>query len=140
MKLANRGLQAASLIAMATCLAGIAAPAEAQYLIDEIAGPFAGAANLGQVLRRAAAAADMGERHLSIAEDRADVVVEVVRDATGQCADGFHAAGLLQLRFEVAALLLQYLALDCMCYGIESHAPEAGVAPDQPQLAVGHRS
>ena len=39
-------------------------------------------------------------RQLDVADDRAEDVVEVVRDAAGERAEGFHLLRLAQLRFE----------------------------------------
>jgi hypothetical protein len=45
-----------------------------------------------------------GWRRLCVAEDHAQQIVEVMGDAAGQRAEGFHLLRLAQLRFEVAAL------------------------------------
>ena len=50
-------------------------------------------------------------RHLAVAEDGGQDVVEVVRDAAGQRADGLELLRLAQLRFEPLALGLGVLAL-----------------------------
>ena len=46
-------------------------------------------------------------RQLAVAEDRAQDVVEVVRDAAGEVAHRLHLLGLLQLRFELQPILFR---------------------------------
>jgi hypothetical protein len=44
------------------------------------------------------------QQHLGIAADDREQVVEVVRHAASQAAEGFHLLGLAELRFQVLAL------------------------------------
>ena len=78
------------------------ATTEHQHLLDQVPRALAGASRLRQV----AAEARVGLRRLplarehDVAHDRRQQVVEVVRDAAGQLADGLHLLRLSQPRFE----------------------------------------
>ena len=53
---------------------------------------------------------NLGQRHLRVAEDHAQHVVEVMGHAAGQPPDRFHLLGLEQLRLQFLPLLLGPLA------------------------------
>src|SRR5262249_55768151 len=73
-----------------------------KYLADQLFGPLPGGEDVLQRLPQRA-----GWRHLPLgklgeADDNLQDVIEVVGDATSQCADGFHLLRLAQLGFEVS--------------------------------------
>ena len=103
----------------------VAAPAEGKDLIHEIARLLAGAADLGEIVGRAAAGRDLRLGHLRISQDRADDIVEVMRDAAGQRADRLHAPGLLQAGLQPGAVALQGLAPHGIAERVEGHAQQA---------------
>jgi hypothetical protein len=82
------------------------AAAEGQHLRDQLARA------LRRVLRALEVLAERASRRLGlavggerqVAEDALQDVVEVVRDAAGELADGFHLLRLAQLRLELRAL------------------------------------
>ncbi len=92
----------------------------------DVARPLARALCLGEV----AGEPPVGERPFAfagqchIAHDPGEQVVEVVRDAAGQLADGFHLLRLAKLRLELRAVVL-----DAQLHYQRSIEPEDNVSP-----------
>ena len=103
----------------------LAAPAEGEDLIDEIARPLARAPDLREgPRRRPPIRPELSFRRFRISEDRTDDIIEVVRDAAGEGADRFHAAGSLQVCLQARALPLEVFARDGVGDAVESHAQQ----------------
>src|SRR5262245_15925869 len=110
-----------------------AAPAEREDAVDERAAALAGGHHAVQVAAQARALLRIAHRHLAVAEDRAEDIVEVVRDAAGERADRLQALRAAQLLLHLAQLLLGLLPLrDVLheadhargvAHGVEKHAP-----------------
>ncbi len=98
------------------------APRECQELPREVRRALRGARDLGDVAERGIAGRGIGPRHLGVAEDRRQQVVEVVRDAASQPADAFHALREQELRFEAPQLG------DVLADDQDAHALALGVA------------
>ena len=75
------------------------AAAECEDLLHQAARPAARLAHLLEPGLRRVAGFDFLLGQCEVAENGAEDVVEVVRDAAGQCADGLHLVGFAQLRF-----------------------------------------
>jgi hypothetical protein len=103
----------------------IPAPAKSEYLIDEIARPLSCPANLTEVASRLAAGRELHFRHFGMAEDRADDIVEIMRDTTGESTDGFHATSLLEIRLQASTFLQEMITDHDIGDGVESHAQQA---------------
>src|SRR5271155_1483834 len=103
----------------------VPAPAESEDLIDEITRPFAGTADLVEIAGRSAVRREFPFRHLGIAEDRADDIVEVVRDTAGESADRLHAAALLQVYLQACTFLQEMITDHDIGEGVESHTQQA---------------
>jgi hypothetical protein len=92
----------------------------------DVARPLARALCRGEV----AGEPPVGERPFAfagqchIAHDPGEQVVEVVRDAAGQLADGFHLLRLAKLRLELRAVVL-----DAQLHYQRSIEPEDNVSP-----------
>ena len=71
--------------------------AEGQDLPNQLGGPRPALRDRLEVLEHGVVVADVHLRQLGVAADRRQDVVEVVRDAPGQRADGLHLLGLAQL-------------------------------------------
>ena len=74
------------------------ASTEGEELIREIRRPPSGGFYLAEALRGLRALRDGCHRQLRVREDGQEEVVEVVSDAAGELADGFHLLGLVELR------------------------------------------
>ena len=75
--------------------------AEREQLARERGGAVGGAADLLEVAaQQRVAVAGAGEREVGVAADRGEQVVEVVRDAAGELADGLHLLRLPELVLE----------------------------------------
>ena len=74
-------------------------PAEGQDLLDQVLGPVAGFLDLLEELGIGCAIIHAVEHDFGVAQDGRQDVVEVVRDAPGQGAEGLHLLGLLKLAF-----------------------------------------
>ena len=79
-------------------------PAERQQLAGERGGAVRGSPNLTEVLPDRLVRADLVDQELGIAENRGEHVVEIMRHAARQPADGFHLLGVTQLLFELLPL------------------------------------
>ena len=60
-----------------------------------------------------------------MAEDRADDIVEVMRDTAGESTDRFHATSLLEIRLQASTFLQQMIPHHDIGDGVESHAQQA---------------
>ena len=81
------------------------AAAEGQQLAGQAGGALAGVADLvDAAAARGSSGGQLVEHHAAVAADDGQQVVEVVRHAAGQPADGFHLLRLAQLVFQLAAL------------------------------------
>ncbi|BBL24908.1 hypothetical protein CT3_23630 [Comamonas terrigena NBRC 13299] len=78
--------------------------AEGQDLAHQVAGALAGFFDLAQAFLQRAVLGAVGHGQFHIAQDGADDVVEVVRNAAGQGAQGLHLVRFAQLHFQFAAL------------------------------------
>ena len=90
----------------------VAPPPEGEYGVDQIASTLCSPANLVEMLCRLGSRRELRFDHLGIAENGADDVVEVVRNATRQRTDHLHAACPFQARGESRPLPLKKLALN----------------------------
>ena len=79
----------------------LAAAAEGKDPIDDVPRPLARLPHLPHMLPFPAVRRSAAERHLGVAEDRPEDIVEVMRDAAGQCAERLHALGMPQPQLEV---------------------------------------
>ena len=84
---------------------------EGQQLAGEIGGPFRRFADLQQGEVHRMVRSDMHDRHLCMADDHTQHVVEVVRHSSRQPADGFHFLRLEQLSLELRLFRFRPLAL-----------------------------
>src|SRR5215510_6726406 len=80
------------------------AAAEREYAIDQQATALTRGHNAVEVAAQAAALGRIAQRHLAVAEDRPQDVVEVVRDAAGERAHRLQPLRLTQLPLEPLAL------------------------------------
>ena len=83
-----------------------AAAAEGEDALDQSLCPGRGLQHLVQVSARQAHGRDMPLRELAVAEDRAEDVVEVVRDAAGERAHRLHLLRLAKLRLQAVLVRL----------------------------------
>ena len=74
---------------------------EGQQLAREGGGTFPGLADLLQIGEERIVRGDLIHGHLRMAQDDAEHVVEIVGDAAGEAADGFHLLGLEELILEL---------------------------------------
>ena len=79
-------------------------PAEGEELPCQARGAIGGIEYLLNIRRVGAFTRQVGHHHRAVARDDGEKVVEVVGDATGELANGFHLLRLLQLRLESATL------------------------------------
>src|SRR5207244_8677480 len=105
-------------------LAALAA-AVGQDLVDQAARAVGGGEDVLRVALERALRRLLGE-HLAIADDAAQDVVEVVRDAAGEPADRLHLLRLAQPLPEARALLLRGFALGDVAE-IDHHRADAGL-------------
>ena len=75
----------------------VLASGESQQLLGQLGAVLGGALRRRQVPGRDRVARRPRLQQLEIADDRGQQIVEVVRDAAGQMADGLHLLGLAQL-------------------------------------------
>src|SRR5262249_3238707 len=101
--------------------AGVAVPSEQQDLLDQVARPLRTAADRTQVLRETVVLAEMLLDHFGVAEDPAQDVVEVMRDAAGEGADPLHAARLLQTLLEAPSFPFHRVPSDGVHDDVERH-------------------
>ncbi len=80
--------------------------AEREQLLGQRRGAFTGPPHLLDVGARGMPGFEFLEHQVAVAEDGREQVVEVVRDAAGQAADGLHLPRLLELFLERVARLL----------------------------------
>ncbi len=85
--------------------------AEREDLPNEIGGAPGRRGNGIEARNDRVSGLDIESRDLDVGHHRRQQIVEVVRDATGERADGFHLLCLAQLRLEDGALFLGKLAL-----------------------------
>jgi len=111
------------------------APAEGQDLPHQVARAQAGLLDLAEGGLCRMAGFQLGHGELDVAQDGAEDVVEVVRDAAGQGAERFHLLGLVQLRLEAAQLGLG-LAVGRAARGLRQLALER--RPEPPQVLLHH--
>ncbi|OPZ17666.1 MAG: hypothetical protein BWZ10_01163 [candidate division BRC1 bacterium ADurb.BinA364] len=78
-------------------------PAERQYLAGQVLGAPAGGDHFADESPRAGIGGAILHRQFGVAQDGAENVVEVVRDAAGEHADGFHFLRLAKLVFQMRA-------------------------------------
>jgi hypothetical protein len=99
-----------------------------QNLLDQVARPLGAAADGFEMAKRPGIRTIALLRHLGMAENPAQDIVEVMRDTAGEHADGFHAAGLLQARLQPCPLFFHGLPPDGIDDGVERHAQQAEFA------------
>ena len=75
-------------------------PPEREDLLDELAGARARLLDFRQALLRRMLRHEILPRQFDVADDRAEDVVEVVRDAAGERAEGLHLLRLAQRRLQ----------------------------------------
>src|SRR5260370_7761037 len=70
-----------------------------------------------------------------MAEDRADDIVEVMRDATRESTDRFHAACVLEIHLQALTFLHEVFSHKGISDGVESRAqqPDFSILPDDPR-------
>ena len=88
-----------------------AAAAESEDAVDERAAALSGGHDAVQVAVQPRAAPRVAHRHLAVAEDRSEDVVEVVRDAAGKRAHRLQALRATQLLLHLVQLFLGLLPL-----------------------------
>jgi hypothetical protein len=88
-----------------------AALAEGEHALDERPPALAGGEDVVQVAAQPRAGRRVAQRHLAVAEDRAEDIVEVVRDAAGERAHGLEVLGAAQAALQGPQLFLGLLAL-----------------------------
>ena len=113
--------------------------AEREQLPGEPGGPLRGFPHFGNVRLQRAVGREILAHEIGVPEDRGQHVVEVVRDAARQAADGLHLLRLAQLLLEALALG-DVLADAERAGGPALRVPPHVVVPrDQPLLALlGH--
>ena len=74
--------------------------AERQYLADKVFGALSRFEYLDKIVFKGCAARSQLFRQLRIAENDAEDIVEIMGDAAGKRADGFHLLRLAQLFFK----------------------------------------
>ena len=74
--------------------------AEHQQLPGQAGGAFGGKVNRLGGIEQIRRQVGLGQQHARVALDHRQHVVEIVRDARGQLADGFHLLRLAQLGFQ----------------------------------------
>src|SRR6478752_4668912 len=79
------------------------APAERKQLAGQVACPDRGVADGGHLLPAGVASVELALQQVAVADHRRHQVVEVVRDAAGELADGLHLLRLAQLLLELMA-------------------------------------
>ena len=84
--------------------------AEGEDLRDQFAGTFGGVQDTVEKVLYGMIVGEFAAGEVGMAEDAGEEVVEVVRDATGESANGFHLLCLKELCFEVFALGFGLLA------------------------------
>src|SRR5208337_235378 len=92
--------------------ANVPAPSERQYVVDQIASALSRPLDLVDMLGRLASGRHLRLRHLRIAENGADDVIEIVRDAARQRTDHLHASGPLQPRRKPRPIAFEELAIN----------------------------
>ena len=97
---------------------------EREDLFDQFAGAQAGVAGLGQAgARRMVFGHGIGGEFV-VTDDAGEEVVEIVRDAAGECPEGLHLLGLKQLAFEFAASFVAFVAGgDVLNRAVDRHGP-----------------
>src|SRR3569833_1417475 len=104
--------------------------------MHQVAGALAGTTDFHEALDRAASGTDIGLGSLRISQYCPDNVVEVMGNAAGECADGFHTARMLQILLQALPVALQYFAVECVGNSIECHAQHAELTPALWRLAA----
>src|SRR5262249_52760424 len=102
---------------------------ERKDLIDQLARAFAGMANLIEVAYAGASGAGLRIGHFRVANDGADDVVEIVRDAAGKRTNRLHPSGLLQIRFQPFLFPFERHPSHGIVYDVERH-------PKNPDFAM----
>src|SRR5262249_49278742 len=87
-----------------------AAAAEREYLIDQRTSTLAGGNDAIQITTQPRALFRVAYRHLAVAEDHAEDVVEVVRNAARQCADGLESLRATQRLLHAAQVFFGLVA------------------------------
>jgi hypothetical protein len=103
----------------------IPAPTKSKDLIDEITRPLSGTADLFEAAGRPAVGCELHLRHLGMAKDRPNDIVEIMRDAAGESTDRLHATSLLEIRLETRTFLQEMITDYDIGDGVESHAQQA---------------
>ncbi len=80
--------------------------AEGENLLDQVLGPQPGLADLIEITGEVGIRRTDVDRHLRIADDRAEDIIEIMGDSAGQGADRLHLLGMDQLGLEPALLIL----------------------------------
>jgi len=89
-------------------------PTESQYLGNQILGPLTGTQHLVQVaIQHRLAVLHLGD--FGVTDDAREDIIEVMGDAAGQGADGFHLLRLIQLSGKFGLFLLRRLDLHQPC-------------------------
>ena len=77
---------------------------EGQDLLGQRSGSLARGANLSEAAVRRVFRRDPPEKKIAVPQDDGEEVVEIMRDAAGQAAHGFHLDGLPQILFELLVI------------------------------------
>src|SRR4030095_8528307 len=87
------------------------AAAEREDAFDQRIPALAGDHDVLDIVAQGAAGADVAKRHLSIAQDHAEKIVEVVRNATREVTEGLKTLSLTQLTLDTLQVLLGDMAI-----------------------------
>ncbi len=87
-------------------------PAEGQQVARQVGRPHSGSEDEPHRLSIRVIARHTSQRDLGVGEDHGEYVVEIVRDAAREDADGFHFLRLPELRFELTVPLVELTRLE----------------------------
>jgi len=79
-------------------------PAEREQLVRQPGGALCGLINLFDIVAAVIAGGKIGEQEIGVSADRGEDVVEIVRHAARQPADGFHLLRQNDLFFQDATI------------------------------------
>ncbi len=108
------------------------AAAEGQDAVDQGAAPFAGGHDAVEIALQPRAFLRAALRHLAVAEDGAEDVVEIVRDATGERAHRLEPLRAAQLPLHLSQLLLGVPALGHVLHEAHHARRLAGAVEEHP--------
>lgn len=114
----------------------LAAAAEGKNSIDDVPRTLARLLHLLHMLPFPAVPTQPAERHLGVAENRPEDIVEVMGDAAGQCAERFDALGVPQPQLECLLLPLGLLAAERAGKDLTDRAQQEDVVVCPPLLGL----